>query len=317
VGGDSGGPQQRTTGVTNLDHVLIAIATYKRPDGLYALLKSLETSTSRSFDVLVVDNDASGSARTIVQASPLSIRYVVEPKPGIAAARNRAVDEFEEYEAVVFVDDDEYVSKGWLDRLLEYAAHSDAGVITGPVQSIFPAGAPNWVVKGGFIQRPFWPHGSILTAGATNNTLVKIREWTRAGSPRFDDTFSATGGSDAKFFSELLAQGTRIEYCATAIVFEPVLAERMKLKWLVRRGYRNGIVSARIWALKHGSVRTLLKGLLMTVNGLIRTLGDLVLGRGWRASSVNAFLNGLGVISALIGIRVHEYKRKPQTAILP
>lgn len=300
-------------GVTTLDRVLIAVATYKRPDGLQALLQSLESATtSRSFDVLVVDNDATGSGRTVAESSPLSVTYVVEPKPGIAAARNRAVDEIQQYDAVVFVDDDEYVVEGWFDRLLDYAEASPAGVVTGPVESIFPDDAPRWVVNGGFIQRPSWPHGSVLTAGATNNTLLKIDAWDAAGAPRFDDTFSATGGSDAKLFSVLLARGVQIEFCADAVVFEPVLPERMRLKWLARRGYRNGIVSARIWTLKHGRAKTLVKGLLLGLSGLIKALRDLVLARGLQAGSFNGFLNGLGVVSALIGVRVHEYKRKPE-----
>jgi succinoglycan biosynthesis protein ExoM len=300
-------------GVTTLDRVLIAVATYKRPDGLQALLKSLESATTaRSFDVLVVDNDATGSGRMVAEASPLSVTYVVEPKPGIAAARNRAVDEIQAYDAVVFVDDDEYVVEGWLDRLLDYAEASPAGVVTGPVESIFPDDAPRWVVKGGFIQRPSWPHGSVLTAGATNNTLLKIAAWDAAGAPRFDDTFSATGGSDAKLFSVLLARGVQIEFCADAVVFEPVLPERMRLKWLARRGYRNGIVSARIWTLKHGRVKTLVKGVLLGLSGLVKALRDLLLAKGLQARSFNGFLNGLGVVSALIGVRVHEYKRKPE-----
>lgn len=300
------------TSRTPLNRVLIAVATYKRPDGLQALLQSLESSTAgRSFDVLVVDNDANGSGRAVAELSPLSLTYVIEPKPGIAAARNRAVDEIQTYDAVIFVDDDEFVVEGWLDHLLDYAETSRAGVVTGPVQSIFPDDAPSWVVNGGFIQRPSWPHGQVLTAGATNNTLVKIADWKSAGAPRFDDTFSATGGSDAKLFSVLLAQGVQIEFCATALVYEPVLPERMRFKWLVRRGYRNGIVSARIWTAKHGRVRTLVKGVLLVLGGFAKVLKDLVFGKGLQAGSFNGLLNGMGVVSALIGVRVHEYKRTP------
>jgi succinoglycan biosynthesis protein ExoM len=296
--------------VTSLDRILIAIATYKRPAGLEALLHSLEScSQSRPFSVIVVDNDAKASAQTVARASSLDVIYQVEPKPGIAAARNRAMDEIEDYDAIVFVDDDEYVIPGWLDRLVEQALATTAGVVIGPVQSVFPENAPNWVRKGGFIQRPAWANGAALTAGATNNTLVKVSAWREGGSPRFDDSFSATGGSDAKIFSVLLANGVDIEYCEAAIVFEPVLEERMKLKWLVRRAYRNGIVSARIWAPRHGRVRTLGKGLLMTLQGLTGLVWRFARGGGVQSAPFNQCLNGLGVMSALTGVRVHEYKR--------
>jgi succinoglycan biosynthesis protein ExoM len=296
--------------VTSLDRVLIAIATYKRPSGLESLLRSLEScSQSRPFSVIVVDNDANASAQEVARASVLDVMYVVEPKPGIAAARNRAMDEFEKFDAIVFVDDDEYVTAGWLDRLVEQATATSAGVVIGPVQSLFPENAPKWVKNGGFIQRPSWANGALLTAGATNNTLVKASAWRAGGSPRFDDSFSATGGSDAKIFSVLLAQGVHIEFCEAAIVFEPVLEERMKLRWLIRRAYRNGIVSARIWAPRYGRMRTLGKGLLMTLHGLAGLVWMLARGRGVQSIPFNRCLNGLGAMSALTGVRVHEYKR--------
>jgi glycosyltransferase involved in cell wall biosynthesis len=289
---------------------LIAIATFRRPEGLATLLASLEkASATREFDVIVVDNDAAGTARTVAEASPLNIVYVVEPRPGIAAARNRALDEIAAYDAIVFVDDDEYVTPGWLDLLIDHITGSTADVVIGPVESVFPSNAPRWVVRGGFIQRPTVPTGTQLTAGATNNTLLLTSSWRKCGAPRFDETFSSTGGSDAKIFSILLAEGARIEFVREALVYEPVLPERMKLKWLLRRAYRNGIVSARIWVPKHGRVKTLVRGAMMTANGLVRVLAHFVTLRGVQASSFNTFVTGLGVISAVTGVRVHEYKR--------
>jgi succinoglycan biosynthesis protein ExoM len=289
---------------------LIAVATFRRPDGLAALLTSLERATATSsFDVIVVDNDAAGSARLVANASPLNPMYVVEPRPGIAAARNRALDEIDGYDAIVFVDDDEYVTPGWLDFLIHHAEASKADVVTGPVESVFPADAPRWVVNGGFIQRPTSATGTQLTAGATNNTLLLTDSWRKFGAPRFDETFSSTGGSDAKIFSLLLAEGARIEFVLEALVFEPVLPERMKLKWLLRRAYRNGIVSARIWVPKHGRLKTLVRGAIMAANGLVRTVAHLVTLRGLQARSLNPLVTGCGVLSAVAGIRVHEYKR--------
>lgn len=289
---------------------LVAIATYRRPDGLAALLASLESaSVNNPFDVLVVDNDAAATGRAVAEGSSISPKYVVEPRPGIAAARNRALDEILGYDAIVFVDDDEYVSPGWLDRLVTHARTTDADIVTGPVLSIFPPDAPRWVVNGGFIQRPSWPTGTVLTAGATNNTLLLTASWTAFGAPRFDESFSATGGSDAKLFSLLLAAGARIEFVAEALVSEPVLPERLKARWLLRRAYRNGIVSARIWQQKHGTIKTIARGIIMAAGGLVRAVGHLVTLKGVQASSANAFVTGLGVVSAVTGVRVHEYKR--------
>ena len=74
--------------------------TYHRPDDLRAALPLLLEQVSEAgddrvhADLLVVDNDPEGSAEPIVAGHRHPrLRYVVEPRPGIAAARNRALDE--------------------------------------------------------------------------------------------------------------------------------------------------------------------------------------------------------------------------------
>ncbi len=72
---------------------LISIATYKRPDLLADLLRSLEPEVAgEDVRIAVVDNHAEGTGRAVCEASPLEIEYVIEPRPGIAAARNRGLD---------------------------------------------------------------------------------------------------------------------------------------------------------------------------------------------------------------------------------
>ena len=46
----------------------VCIATYKRLDRLDALLGDLERQELRPDEVIIVDNDASGSARAVVEA---------------------------------------------------------------------------------------------------------------------------------------------------------------------------------------------------------------------------------------------------------
>lgn len=288
---------------------LIAIATFRRPKGLRALLNSVVPELHGAHRVVVVDNDPAGSARVVVDDFGDAVSYVIEPVAGIASARNRAFDFTGGLDAIVFVDDDEFAAPGWLEALAERARTSSAGVIMGPVMSIFPADAPRWVTRGGFIQRELWPDGTKLTAGATNNTLLKLPVWIAAGAPRFDLTFSTTGGSDAHFFARLIAGGVTIEYCEAATVYEPVPAERMTLKWLARRAYRNGIVLARIWAPKHGHFLTLGRGVLLAVTGLARGTLAGISSRKLDARAFNEVLGGLGAVSALVGVRVHEYKR--------
>ena len=156
------------------DRYLIAIATCHRPTGLQRLLDSLETvARSTSLDVLVVDNDAKGSARLIALSHKLSPAYVIEPEVGIVAARNRALQHFSDrYRAIIFVDDDEWVSPNWLASPLRTLRHGHRLTSWCPVVSVFPETAPKWVQRGGFYERRYPgtanlypPHQQITSAG--------------------------------------------------------------------------------------------------------------------------------------------------------
>ena len=70
-------------------------------------------------DVLIVDDDPAESALTVwgSLASP-TVRYVVEPEPGVAAVRNRILDEAAASDVIVMIDDDEWPRPGWLSALL-------------------------------------------------------------------------------------------------------------------------------------------------------------------------------------------------------
>ena len=76
--------------------VAICVATYARHKGLRRLLSSLASlePAEAGLRVVVVDNDAAGSARAVVdglEGFPWAIEYAVEPRRGISAARNAAV----------------------------------------------------------------------------------------------------------------------------------------------------------------------------------------------------------------------------------
>lgn len=291
---------------------LVAIATYRRPEALQRLLDSLEKSIdSARVDILVVDNDANSSARDIVANHSLRPRYVVEREPGIASARNRALDHFgEEFSAILFVDDDEWVADSWYDTIVAYAEGETAGVVQGPVITVLPADSPRWIRRGQFFQRPIQPTGTRLRSAATNNVLLARGAWLQAGSPRFDPAFSTTGGSDFDLFWGIGKTGSVMTYCAEAVVYEDVPLTRMSWTWLRRRYTRIGIgiVNSRR---KHGDPlgRFLAITLAAFVVGSAQLFADVVLGRGPRAVAVERIFKSVGVFTGLLGHRIHEYRR--------
>src|SRR5690606_17797564 len=181
--------------------IAVLVCTYRRPVLLAGLLRSLAAQrTERPFDVIVVDNDPAGSARDVAARAPVPVRYVVEPEPGIAAARNRSLDEAGDVDTVVFVDDDETVEPDWLEALVATSERFDADVVTGPVVAVLPPHAPRWIRRGGFHQTPNPPEGTVLRAAKSGNTLVRTSALHADPPMRFDAAFSRSGGSDTELF---------------------------------------------------------------------------------------------------------------------
>jgi GT2 family glycosyltransferase len=114
----------------------VAICTHDRPDVLVRCLESLRrigATGSAGVHLLVVDNAPSNDRTARLVAGFPGVTYILERKPGLDFARNRAVREATA-EWIAFLDDDVVVDRGWLDGLGEaLIANPDAGAVTGPV----------------------------------------------------------------------------------------------------------------------------------------------------------------------------------------
>lgn len=298
-----------------MNDVVVLVATYKRPEHLQILLSSLEDAHSVTpFDVIVVDNDPAGTGRSACDDSMLSIQYAVEATPGIAAARNHALDlAAGKYESVAFVDDDEWVSRDWLAELLLAQSRYSADVVSAPVSPVLPANAPKWATSGKFFSRPTAQSGSRTRWPATNNSLVRSEAIARLSQQGFSEEFSITGGSDTEFFWRLELSGATFVWCNEAEVFEHVLPSRLSVKWLWRRGRRLGNVSSRMLMLKGKSKASVIfVGVLRAIAAPGIVLLALFRRAPWGPAAMN-FPKAIGMVEAATGSYVHEYKRQEPT----
>lgn len=231
--------------------VAILIVTKERPRMLGELLASiaaLRVEAGVRIEVVVVDNDPAASARDVVErfraASAQPTRYEVEPRAGIPFARNRAVAcAHADCDFVVFVDDDERVTSGWLAELLRVQREHDADVVTGPVRSVLPESAPAWATRGEIFAHPRHRTGERVTTSATNNVLVRTRVF-RELSPWFDERLALSGGSDRHFFLRVHDAGFKIVWADAAEVEEEIPESRVDLGWVLKRMYRQGACNA-------------------------------------------------------------------------
>jgi len=236
----------------NITSVDICIATYKRPDLLRKLLKSLSEQTiinKIKVRIIIIDNDPEKSAENIVTGffsdKKLTYIYDMQPQKNIALTRNKAL-EYSNADYLAFIDDDEWAADDWLNALLQAANEYEADVVFGLVVPQLPEDAPGWIREGGFFSSVAIKTGELRQYGPSNNTLV--RNSTR-NKPflHFNPDYGLTGGEDTDLFYRLFLDGAKLISCQEAIVYETVAYDRMTISWLVKRSFGSGQVYARIF----------------------------------------------------------------------
>jgi glycosyltransferase involved in cell wall biosynthesis len=116
-------PEASPHAMASLDATVV-ICTRDRPTGLRATLASLQHQTDPNFGILVVDNGSSSpeSAMVVEDLAIPRCEFLVEPRPGLSRARNRALDAVRT-ELVAWIDDDEVADPDWVRRLKDGFAH--------------------------------------------------------------------------------------------------------------------------------------------------------------------------------------------------
>ena len=299
--------------------VVVGIITRRRLDGLGRLLDGIAlqklNGVGHEIRVVVVDNDPDASSQTLVEERASDFRFrldwVHEPRIGIPFARNEVVRRADEAEFIAFIDDDEWPEAGWLGELLRVQGNFDADLVAGPVLSEFEEPPPEWVVRGGFFERPRRSTGSPIQTAGTGNILFRRRTLSRVEGP-FNEAMATTGGSDAYLTHALHQLNARMVWADDAVVTETVPASRVSMQWLLRRSYRSGLMRAYT---EHDradsslvSLRIVAKGELMVAAGLLSAPFALPMAKHRLVKSLRRSLYGAGLVAGVFGQRYEEYR---------
>lgn len=306
--------------------VTIAIPTYRRPERLGLLLDALPARRDEvpdvEVEVLVVDNDPEGSGERAIAHSSLALRYVREPTPGIAAVRNRVLDECGRSDLIAFIDDDEIPREQWLSSLVSTWRQYRSAAVMGRVISMLDDDVDPWVVATGTFRRIPKPTGTPLKAAASGNLLLDM-EQVRALGARFDVSLGLGGGEDTFFSRELVERGGRIVYCAESVTEDYVVTERLTRAWVKQRAFSTGNSTALLRLRSSRSplehlmrrIRVLGDGCARIVAGAARHLGGRMLGQlRHDARGIRTHFRGRGMVAAALGHHHQEYARETQTS---
>jgi succinoglycan biosynthesis protein ExoM len=286
-------------------HISVCICTYRRPALLDRLLKALaaqETDGLFTYSIVVADNDHLESARagvgSFAAASPVPIRYCVEPTQNIALTRNRAVANADG-DFVAFIDDDERPTERWLVTLLQACRTHAADGVLGPVRPEFSQDAPNWVVQGRFYDRPTYPTGLVIDwrKGRTGNVLLRRHVLESTSQPFRPDFLT---GEDQDFFRRMIERGFVFIWCNEAVAYEVVPPARWNRRFMLRRALLRGAISPN-----HPTFgrRDILKSLVAVPAYTAALPVALALGHGRFMTCLVSLFDHIGRLLALVGIR--------------
>jgi succinoglycan biosynthesis protein ExoM len=227
-----------------LTRICVIVCTCDRHDLLVGLLAALLPHLQEAEASLIVTDNGLKPAQAIVEPykSRADVTYLPLTKRGLVAARNAGLASAlgRNPEFIAFIDDDEVPAKDWLQRLLACLERERADIACGPYEPEFLMPPPDWARDGHFFRRK----GDGILNG---NLIVRSAVLPKNPAHWYQPSFAFIGGEDEEFFQRLIAQGARFAVAWDAIVIERIPPARMTLRYMLRSGFRDGIIEATLF----------------------------------------------------------------------
>jgi O-antigen biosynthesis protein len=230
--------RERRQLLKNAPAISVVVCTRDRPAGLVDCLGHLDRQEYPDYEVVIVDNAPADRGAVPAALDKLSVsvpvRYVVEPRGGLAWARNagwRAASG----DIIAFTDDDAIADTHWLAEIVRgFAARPSVGCVTGMViPAELRTEAQDWfeqfggLTKGrGFTRQifepghtqsplfPFPPFGAGANMAFRREVLLEIDGFNVALGPGTP----AKAADDAFAFTRTLLAHHTVVYQPTAVV---------------------------------------------------------------------------------------------------
>lgn len=228
--------------------ISVVIPTFNRPDGLRRAVRSVfaQSLATSGFDLIIVDNTPDATAKSAIadlrHICPNAINLISlhEPAAGVANARNCAMAAVST-DLVAFLDDDQSAPETWLQALVEAHQNHPAAVTFGPVQTILPDGHRRHqdYFTTFFARDPDLATGYIEASFGCGNALIDFSK-VPGGAPWFDTEMNEIGGEDDVLFERIRDAFGRFAWAADAPVFEHPPADRVTLRYTLKRAFSYG-----------------------------------------------------------------------------
>ena len=234
----------------------IIICTYNRSE---VLSKNIERLLPMAQDagvgVLVVDNNSPDDTAHMVrswQERYSSLRYVLEPRQGVANARNRGFRECST-DWVGYLDDDTYAHDNWIARALEVIGSGDFDAFGGAyLPWHYYPGRPDWFPEESSSHNIEGRTYGLMPPKETawgGNLFCRRDIMEKAGA--FDPAAGMRGdtpgyGEEDLFCNGLRALGARIGFVPDLLVDHCVMPVKYSMRWHFASNYAKGKMSWKL-----------------------------------------------------------------------
>lgn len=254
------------------------------------------------------------------------VQYELEPRLGIAYARNRVLDcALDAHDDLLtFADDDETVEPGWLVQLLAERDASNLDIVGSPVRIAPHApAASSWqkMVWSGIDRMNRRSEAKLLRRRnegkvelipiATGSWMGNLGFFRRTGL-RFETAFGLAGGEDGALWVEARKLGAKTGWTPFAIAHETISEDRLCLRYRYRRSrdesitkFSKNLKDRKIGVLLGlpGSLLGRMVSLCLCVTTIPFTRGQTLVRAAWYVGSI------AGIIQACIGRNSLHYER--------
>ena len=235
--------------------ITVVICTYRREQYLVRALTGLagQTADPNLYEILVVDNDAGPSVKTLVAGHAndrVAPHYVPEPRLGLSAARNTGA-RLAKGRFVAFLDDDAIPNPDWIENAYRFldACADEIAMVGGRVFPIWEAERPEW------LSDALIPYFSMVDLGEEQqdldcrhgiigaNMIVRRNALNEVGG--FSEDLGRKGKSllsneEIQLKDALIKRGYRLCYVAGIDVSHHIPEDRLNKQWIKRRIYWQG-----------------------------------------------------------------------------
>jgi glycosyltransferase involved in cell wall biosynthesis len=238
--------------------ISLLICTFNRADSLRKTLESVQALEADSFswEVIAVDNNSSDGTPAVVHkfadSLDVPVRYVFEPRQGLAFARNRGVQEAKG-SIVAFTDDDVTLSPYWLARIHSAFTNPEIGIVGGPILPVWPSPPPRWLTPELYGNLALLDRGNDDVIVDDNNLWganLAIRRALFEEHGLFDTSLGRTpgklyAGEETELLGRMRSDGEKAFYCSTAAVHHRIPENRMTKAYFRKWRMDNGALVAR------------------------------------------------------------------------